>query len=125
MSIHFFRYSGLAASLLIAPLVVSNAAHADQIVRSEHVAYADLDLVSDAGQASLMKRVNHAVDRVCGGRPNAGALQDWSSFDSCSTRAKNDVEPKVAEVIAAAKQHPHVDISIDVSRPGSGRAGAK
>ena len=48
--------------ILIASAVAANPAHAQTRI----VSYADLDLTSPAGQATLDRRLNTAIRQVCG-----------------------------------------------------------
>lgn len=51
------------------------------------VAYADLDLNSEAGRARLQTRVDQAVSAVCGERSGNMPLRERQEINSCRTQA--------------------------------------
>lgn len=88
--------------------------------RTERVSYADLNLTNPAGQATLVTRVGHAVDRVCGGRHTSRDLQTKTAFRRCSALSMASAQARMAEAIAAARLVPSVEISLDVTEsPGT------
>lgn len=69
-------------------------------VRTVKVAYADLDIHSQQGRATLQKRVNGALRTVCP-RPHLPAsVREMTSYRECATAAKQGAETQLAELFA-------------------------
>jgi UrcA family protein len=66
------------------------------VTRTAHVAYLDLNLQSKAGQATLQRRIQAAVRRVCPGRPLPNELAQMARFKACRKAAMDGVAPVVA-----------------------------
>jgi UrcA family protein len=87
------RACAVAASLL--SLALSAAAvpamaasqDSDTAVVSIKVSYADLDVSSRAGAATLLARINAAATQACGGAPDRLNLSQSSIYDYCKARA--------------------------------------
>jgi UrcA family protein len=80
---------------------VTVVAPAPPDVLSERVSYADLDLASQAGVASLNFRVSGAVKRVCAPHDERHSFGDYGA---CRSFASDGAEPQVALAIARARQ---------------------
>ncbi|MBX9745674.1 MAG: UrcA family protein, partial [Hyphomonadaceae bacterium] len=96
----------LGASLLAACVVMvlsSGEASGDTLPESEHmrVAYADLDLNSDAGAGMLMRRIESAAERVCDFDYIERAPQRRSAARTCMRDA---IESAVRQVDSARLQ---------------------
>lgn len=101
--------AGVVASLTLAvptafaqapPLIVT-APSAN--VRAERVYYHDLNLVTRAGEQSLHRRINHAVERVClhdQGRWYGLAVPD---YNSCADRAWRGARPQMIGAMHRAR----------------------
>lgn len=88
----------LAAALGLSalPATVSAQAYAPDI----HVAYADLDLSSPAGVATLDRRIAKAAATLCETIPHTTAL--WQqAVDRCRKTLTTHVEPQRQQVLAA------------------------
>jgi UrcA family protein len=71
-------------------------------VRTERVAFADLDLASASGQSRLSHRVGGAIERVCLIDLGRDGLQDRGYY-SCASNAWGSATPQIAEAIATGK----------------------
>ena len=71
-------------------------------VRSERVAFADLDLASARGQSRLNHRIDGAIERVCDIDLGRDGLQDRGYY-SCADNARGAAAPQIAEAIATGK----------------------
>jgi UrcA family protein len=80
-----------ATAMLLACVLVTSNAVADDQVRSETVKFADLKVDTSAGVEALYRRIYGAAQRVCG--YEAGAIQGPSIWRSC-------VRPTVDATIA-------------------------
>lgn len=65
-----------------------------------HVSYADLDLSSPAGMATVEHRVNGAIAEVCG-TPSPFDLHALRLAQQCRRTAKADAETRVAMAVQA------------------------
>ena len=71
-------------------------------VRSEQVTYADLDLASTTGQATVRQRIRAAADRVC----DVGGMQtmdDFSASSRCFSKAVADGIRQMDQAVAAIR----------------------
>jgi UrcA family protein len=90
----YIRHTLLAA---VAGLVaVSPAAAASSDPATHIVRYSDLDLSSQAGRATLDRRINHAVRMVCGTAASA-ALQDKLNVQKCYATARASAKAQMSE----------------------------
>lgn len=62
------------------------------------VSYADLDLGTPAGRATLERRVERAVDRVCPARPLPAELDKHAAYAACHKSALTGARQQLAEV---------------------------
>jgi len=87
-----------SASALAQPPVVAPP----YAVSIERVAYADLDLSSRGGDATLVRRIREASDRVCdmGGMQK---LEDFATYTRCFSAAMADGKRQMDKVVAANK----------------------
>jgi UrcA family protein len=91
MYIRHTLFAAFVATIAIAPAAASPSKPATHIVR-----YADLDLTSDAGRATLDRRINQAVRMVCG-RSQLGTLQEKLGIERCSATARAYAKAQIAE----------------------------
>jgi UrcA family protein len=84
----FAAVAGLAAA---SPAIASSSDPATHIVR-----YADLDLGSQAGRATLDRRINHAIRMVCGTAAST-SLQDKRNVEKCYAMARASAKAQMAE----------------------------
>jgi UrcA family protein len=71
-------------------------------VRSERVAFTDLNLASASGQRGLQHRVDGAIERVCDLDLGRDGLQDRGYY-ACADAARDAAAPQIAEAIATGK----------------------
>jgi UrcA family protein len=71
-------------------------------VKTERVAFADLDLASASQQARLNHRVSGAIERVCDIDLGRDGLQD-RGFYACANAAWSAAAPQIAEAISTGK----------------------
>lgn len=71
----------VALAVLAASPVPSLAAGSDQ--PSEKVAYSDLNLSTEDGQAALQARIEHAASNVCGGYEVRRSLGEERLYNAC------------------------------------------
>ncbi len=99
--------AGIAAiSAIGSPAAAQNAqftVYGEAInVPTERVAFADLDLASARGQASLQHRVDGAIERVCDIDLGRDGLQDRGYY-SCADKAWGAAAPQIAEAVATGR----------------------
>lgn len=97
IAIHAVR-AGLTALASIALFSALPAAASGQA--QERVAYGDLDLTSDSGQATLNKRIRAAVKRVCG--HSSGSTADFLDWRQCRRNSMADATRQMEVAIARA-----------------------
>ncbi|MFL6753638.1 MAG: UrcA family protein [Sphingomicrobium sp.] len=91
----------LAALAISAALVVPTISYADDLPTAR-ISYADLDLASDSGQKTLLRRMSFASDSLCGvGKWKALGLADGAA--SCSRDTMAGAQPAYAEAVAKAR----------------------
>ena len=86
-----FSVAAVAAALASTAFAVAPAAAASPYERSTTVSYADLNLSSPAGQATLDRRIKRAAEQVCG------------SEHDLSLKVRQVARECQSEVIAGAK----------------------
>jgi UrcA family protein len=95
--------STLPALIVAAAALVSaipSATFAREVVTTERVPYADLNLASEAGIETLDRRLERAVKRVCGGDARHMGLQD--EVIECREKARAGIAPQRNYAIARA-----------------------
>lgn len=96
----------LAASPVLgaSPIVVAGTVDPDLIVR--RVSFADLDLVSSAGEVRLNRRVGQAVNGLCDtatGRTD-GSLRTLLPNSACRQSAWDNARPQIATAVQRARE---------------------
>lgn len=86
--------------ILIASAVAANPAHAQTRI----VSYADLDLTSPAGQATLDRRLNTAIRQVCG-RSYPLDLQSQRQVEQCRAQTASVVQAQRNDALAQANNN--------------------
>jgi UrcA family protein len=81
------------ALVLVAGLLGSAPALADEGVRSMKVGYGDLDLNTQAGAATLYGRIRSAAKQLCG--YEGSTFTDKAIWNSCFKRSVGDAVAKV------------------------------
>lgn len=70
-------------------------------VRVRHVTFADLNLASDSGRATLRHRTDRAIGEVCGDVEHSN-LYDWASVGACKRAARASVNRQMTVAVANA-----------------------
>jgi UrcA family protein len=86
----YIRHILLVAAVSLAAL--SSAASANSVTHI--VRYSDLNLNSEAGRATLDRRINRAARVVCGS-PSTAALQDKLNVEKCYAAARASAEAQL------------------------------
>jgi UrcA family protein len=91
------RYLAIAALALTALIPIATALAAAAAVDEPQatVTFADLDLASDTGAATLLRRIEAAAQQVCGNPREAQPLERLVRVQQCNTRA---IERAVTDV---------------------------
>ena len=91
----------LAALGIAAALVVPTVGYAQETA-SARVSYADLNLATDSGQQTLVRRMSYTADQLCGvGKWKAiGLVQEAGN---CSKDAMANAQPSYELAVAAAR----------------------
>jgi UrcA family protein len=97
----FSIIAAVLASLLVQP---ARAAEAADVRRSARVAYADLDLSSDAGVTRLDRRINRAIEQLCFEPGSIVDLRSSLVARRCREAAKASLAEQRQQVIAAARR---------------------
>jgi len=91
----------LAALAISAALVVPTISYADDLPTAR-VSYADLDLASNGGQKTLIRRMSFASDSLCGvGKWKPIGLADDAA--NCSRETMAGAQPAYAAAVARAR----------------------
>ena len=69
--------------------------------RSVRVHSFDVDLSTKAGQAELQRRIDRAVEQVCG--PSGVAMDDIMSYAACSRSAQADAMSRYEAMVRSAQ----------------------
>jgi UrcA family protein len=101
------RHLQFVAALAAIALFTSTASAGE---RQQLVKHSDLDLSTSAGQATLKKRINTAVHRVCA-FPSAKTMAERADQQRCETRARNSAMRQAGQTIA--RYGANVKIAID------------
>jgi|KBSSwiStaDraftv2_1062776.scaffolds.fasta_scaffold582084_2 UrcA family protein len=114
---------GAVAAVALAGLVAPPALAADRplVVASpdivtRNITYADLDLASAAGEATLNRRVRGAIRSLCS-EANGHATSHWYVAHDCSMTAWNQVAPQIDRAVRQAR-----DLALTGSAPTVGAA---
>lgn len=103
MSSHTLNAARAAFVLMaIAANGVPSFAFAGEAVRTERVQYADLDLKTEAGVATLDRRLSLAIRRVCY-TPNSRSTWEMAEESHCRKIARDEAQPQRDLAINAAR----------------------
>src|SRR3954466_7607366 len=92
----------LAAAATLAPASLAAQPVDDSEQASIRVSFADLNLGSPAGRASFDRRIEHAIDLLCG-RPE-GNLDMTTQVWKCRQAARASASPQRQLAVAAAQR---------------------
>jgi UrcA family protein len=91
-----------AAAICAAAAAPALAQEADVAAPQRSVSYADLNLSSPAGVATLDRRIDMAVTLVCASA-DLRDLRAWEAIDHCRAEARSKVELTRNALLASAK----------------------
>ena len=97
-----------AAVVVAATFVTPTVSQATE-TNSVRVSYADLNLASDIGQHSLLRRINYAARVVCV-IEDSRQLELASATNVCRSDAVESARPAYEAAVAAATRHPSVTV---------------
>lgn len=104
-----------AAAIAVAATGFAASANAQgRIARTATVEYADLDLTSEDGQATLQGRLRGAVREVCGSVDSKN-LTDVLDHGACMAEAKSSAQRARVTLMAAAKSGKPVKTAMVIS----------
>jgi UrcA family protein len=72
-----------AQSPSVSEVTVRGVIHAGREVRQQRVSYADLDLSTEAGERTLLGRIQGAAKKVCSPEPAPPDLTDQADYKTC------------------------------------------
>lgn len=75
----------------------------DGDTKIQKVSFADLNLRSAAGQKTLERRVNGAVEALCGDRPGFVPLRELLARRECSAESWSNARPQISAAIERAR----------------------
>ena len=75
----------------------------DSDTKMQKVSYADLNLLSHAGQKALERRVNGAVEAICGDRPGFVPLRELLARRECASESWSNARPQITAAIEHAR----------------------
>ena len=82
---------------------VVTAPLSDPDAKMQKVSYADLNLLSDAGQKALERRVDGAVAAICDDRPGIVLLSELSARRKCASESWSNARPQITAAIEHAR----------------------
>lgn len=85
-----------SSALAFAPAALASGPVVE--VRSRVVSYGDLDLGTRAGDQTLLKRIDHAATKACGGFPGGPDPAPYKRFDQCRAEAMDNAVHDVGNV---------------------------
>lgn len=95
-------YKNVIACACLFSATVSSSAFAFDEVEMRRVSYADLDLTTKAGAATLDRRVQRAIREVCG-EASSRDVNLMLREKRCRTNALRTVRPQMDTAFAAAR----------------------
>lgn len=88
-----------AFGLFAAPVMADPAKTAPRVT----IDYRGVDLTSAQGRQTLDRRVDNAIDEICG-QPIYGTRDERDVLDKCRREMRSRIEPMVATVLLSANQ---------------------
>jgi UrcA family protein len=95
-------YKNVIASLCLFSAAISSSAFAYEEMETRRVSYADLDLMTKAGAATLDRRVERAIREVCG-QASSRDIREMLREKQCRNDANRTVRPQLDTAFAAAR----------------------
>jgi UrcA family protein len=83
-----FAIAAMAVSTVL--FVSATPVQAASITRYALVDYSDLNLSREAGARELIRRLESAAWRACGGTPISNDYRAWTAHRACTKNAMND-----------------------------------
>lgn len=87
-----------------AALASASAIAAPTETKSRAVDYADLNLATPAGVATLHHRIAAAISAVCGGFEGGLTLEETMDIEKCRTNARAQADQRVALLLSTKIQ---------------------
>ena len=104
-----------AAFAITATGFAASASAQNRITKSVEISYADLDLTSADGQATLDGRIKGAVREVCGSY-NIKDLRDMADYRGCVQEARYSAKRAKVSLIAKAEAGSHPQGAMIIGR---------
>ncbi|WP_374573504.1 UrcA family protein [Phenylobacterium sp.] len=103
----------IASTLALAAAAqAAQAADPSAAPKAATVAYADLDLASASGRATLERRIEHAVRQVCPAQPMPMEIAKQGEYRACRDVAWNGARRQLASLYAGPR---YAELSLQVS----------
>jgi len=99
-----FAASAVLASVAAIGTPSTADPHYGPQTRAIAVAYSDLDLSSEVGAQSMLKRLTAAAGRACGGRPEQGGvalLTQIDTWNACRAEALREAVAKLGQPVVS------------------------
>jgi UrcA family protein len=87
------------ATLTASAALAQVEARTDRVTLTRSVSYADLNLATPDGQATLDRRVAGAIRRICP-RPDSSSLRELADHQRCTAEARASIEPQITALKA-------------------------
>ena len=94
-------FAALLAAGVTAATGISHVAYAQPAGRSVAVAYADLDLRTQAGRITLDRRIGQAIRAACG-TPSPADLRGQNDAAACRAALRAELAPQRDAIFASA-----------------------
>lgn len=94
-------FSAIVAAAL-GTITLVGPAHAAEAPRVS-VSFADLDLTSEAGRATLERRIDRAAEAACAGAKANTGTRIQSTYRACLKEARGNVAKQVERAVASAR----------------------
>src|SRR6202012_1097076 len=89
-------------AVLLSTLTMLSSASVLAATKTVTVRTGDLNLATEAGRATLQRRIARAVEHICGS-PYRVTLADLPAYDKCSRPAMDGAMSQYATAVAAAE----------------------
>ena len=93
-------YKTIIASALAAISMAAPAATPDETYQERAVSYADLNLSSEQGMRTLIRRIDGAIDHVCGNVP-VREIYALNPVRACRQEAQDQADEQLSRVLGS------------------------
>ena len=100
----------IAATTLIPASVAARQVDGDSDQLTVRVSFADLNLDSPGGRASLDRRLSRAVDLVCG-TPRTANFDEAATINACRKIAEASASSQRQVAVAEAQRHSSIQLA--------------